>query len=236
MLAEPDAVYIMDLDGTMLSTNSFPHWVMYLARAPFPHIGRRRRLFISLSALGMLAQRKLRLTGHERFKWGLQRLWQSATDGDMGAGAQAFTDRMTAYIRPELSPVLRAVAGGRIDALLATAAPADYARTLGRAVGFAHVLATADTRLRGEPSNVGTQKCQAVLQFLASRGWQNRRRILFTDHEDDLPLISVCDHVHWFGSPEACAAVGRARPGIPIQLGFVRDAGPSVFSGDEILA
>jgi hypothetical protein len=87
MLAEPDAVYIMDLDGTMLSTNSFPHWVMYLARAPFPHIGRRRRLFISIAALGMLAQRKLGLTGHERFKWSLQKLWQSATEGDRGAGA-----------------------------------------------------------------------------------------------------------------------------------------------------
>jgi phosphoserine phosphatase len=220
MHADPHAVYILDLDGTVLSTNSFPHWVLYLMRAPFPRVGAVRRLSISGRAAAMLMQRKLRLTGHERFKWRLQRLWQAATDGDGGAGAQAFVARMVNYVRPELRPVLAAVAGGRIDAVMATAAPADYAQPLGAAVGFAHVLATPALRLVGEPSNVGQQKCLAVLRFLASRGWQDRRRVLFTDHEDDLPLIGVCDVVHWFGSEEGRVKISCTLPNVSIRSGF----------------
>ena len=148
-------VYILDLDGTILSTNSFPHWVLYLMRAPFPRVGPVRRLSISSSAAAMLMQRKLRLTGHERFKWRLQKLWRRATEGDGGAGAQAFVDRMIGYVRPELSPVLSAVACGRIDAILATAAPADYAHPLGCAVGF-----LACPRNRFGPCGGRAQQCR----------------------------------------------------------------------------
>ncbi|MDB5396461.1 MAG: hypothetical protein JWM91_3967 [Rhodospirillales bacterium] len=231
MHADSQAVYILDLDGTILSINSFPHWVLYLARAPFPRIGIAHRLWISGLALTMLLQRKLRLTEHERFKWRLQKLWQVATAGDGGAGAQAFADRMVGYVRPELSPVLAAVAEGRIDALIATAAPADYADRLGLSVGFAHVLATSSARAANEPSNVGERKCQAVLRFLASRGWQHRRRILFTDHEDDLPLIGVCDDVHWFGSNEGRRLIAHALPNVVIRSGFAKEAGPSPYAG-----
>ena len=222
MHADPQAVYILDLDGTILSTNSFPHWVLYLMRAPFPRTGMARRLSISGAAAAMLVQRKLRLTGHERFKWRLQKLWQTATDGDGGAGARAFVDRMVDYVRPELASILSAVAEGRIDAVLATAAPADYANPLGSAVGFAHVLATPATRGAGESSNVGDQKCQAVLRFLASRGWQHRRRVLFTDHEDDLPLIGVCDEVHWFGSDQERETISHMLPDVSIASGFAK--------------
>jgi phosphoserine phosphatase len=225
MHADPQAVYILDLDGTILSTNSFPHWVLYLMRAPFPRTGMARRLSISGAAAAMLMQRKLKLTGHERFKWRLQKLWQTATDGDGGAGARAFVDQMVDYVRPDLSPVLSAVAGGKIDAVLATAAPADYARLLGSAVGFAHVLATPSMRAADEASNVGNQKCQAVLRFLASRGWQHRRRVLFTDHQDDLPLIGVCDEVHWFGSDKEREMISYMLPEVSIRSGFAEADG-----------
>jgi phosphoserine phosphatase len=227
MHADTSPVYILDLDGTILSTNSFPHWVLYLMRAPFPRIGAARRLSISGFATAMLVQRKLRLTGHERFKWRLQKLWRTATDGDDGAGARAFVEQMIGYIRPELSTVLSAVAGGRIDAVMATAAPADYAYPLGCAVGFSHVLATSSARAVDELSNVGDRKCTAVLRFLASRGWQHRRRVLFTDHEDDLPLIGVCDDVFWFGSERGRQAISYALPDISIRSGFAGSAIPT---------
>jgi phosphoserine phosphatase len=223
MHADPRPVYILDLDGTILSTNSFPHWVLYLMRAPFPRAGRVRRLSISGAAAAMLVERKLKLTGHERFKWNLQQLWQSATDGDGGAAVQAFVEHMVGYVRPELSSVLSAVAGGRIDAVMATAAPADYAQPLGAAVGFTHVLATPSIRPAGEPSNVGQQKCQTVLRFLGSRGWQNRRRVLFTDHEDDLPLIGVCNDIRWFGSDAGRETISHLLPHVSIRSGFLLD-------------
>ena len=196
MHADSQSVYILDLDGTILSTNSFPHWVLYLARARFPLVGPMRRFWISSRALTMLLQRKLRLSGHEHFKWRLQKLWQSATYGDGGAGAQAFADRMVEYVRPELVPVLSAVADGRIDALMATAAPADYADRLGFAVGFAHVLATSAER-----------------------------------SADDLPLIGVCDDVHWFGSDEGRAMIVHALPNVAIRSGFAKTPDPLPNAG-----
>jgi phosphoserine phosphatase len=74
--------------------------------------------------------------------------------------------------------------------------------------------------MAGERSNVGDRKCETVLRFLASRGWQHRRRVLFTDHEDDLPLIGVCDDVLWFGSERGRRAVSYALPDISIRSGF----------------
>ena len=71
-----------------------------------------------------------------------------------------------------------------------------------------------------EPSNVGERKRQAVLDFITSRGWQNRPRILFTDHEDDLPLIRICDMVYWFGTESARAAVQRMVPETRLHAGF----------------
>ncbi len=222
MRADPDAVHILDLDGTILSANSFPHWVLYFSRAPFPHFGKVRRLGVSCAVLALLASRKLGLTRHEHFKWRLQRLWQAVSEGDGGAAAARFVERLTRFVRPELAPVLAAIAAGEVDAVLATAAPADYAHALGVALGFRHTLATLSGRAKGAPSNVGEQKRQAVLDFLARRGWQDRRRILFTDHEDDLPLVAVCDQVYWFGSEDSARAAAAAVKGVPIELGLVR--------------
>ena len=58
------------------------------------------------------------------------------------------------------------------------------------------------------------------MRLLEQRGWQDRPRVLFTDHEDDLPLIGVCDDVHWFGSERGRQMVAYALPDISIRSGF----------------
>jgi phosphoserine phosphatase len=222
-------VYILDLDGTILRTNSFPYWVLFLARAPFPGMGWRRRAKISGAVVAMLVGRKLGLIDHERFKWHLQQLWQGATGGN-DMVAQRFAERLIAHVRPEMGPVLTMVATGRIDAVMATAAPADYAQRLGRVLGFKHVIATRGTRPRGEPSNVGEQKRKAVLEFLARHGWHHRPRVVFTDHRDDLPLIGICRRVYWFGSEEDGRDIARAAYCESIRFGLRPLRSPSSFA------
>ena len=211
---------ILDLDGTVLSVNSFRRWVLYLMRARFPHLGAAHRLAIACATVSALSARKLRLTGHEALKWRLQKLWQAATDGDGGSSERVLVEDLTAFVRPELAGVLKAVAAGEVDAVLATAAAGDYAYGFGKSLGFTHILATDPMRAVTEPSNVGERKRQAVLDFITSRGWQDRPRILFTDHEDDLPLIRICETVYWFGSDRERAAVQRMAPGIRILPGL----------------
>jgi hypothetical protein len=211
---------ILDLDGTILSVNSFRRWVLHLMRARFPHLGPAQRVGIACATVIALSRRKMRLGGHEALKWRLQKLWQAATDGDGGLSERGFVEELTGFVRPELLPVLKAVAAGEVDAVLATAAAGDYAYGLGQSLGFTHILATDPMRAASEPSNVGERKRQAVLDFIASRGWQDRPRILFTDHKDDLPLIRVCQTVYWFGSDRERSAIQRMVPEIRIRPGL----------------
>lgn len=212
------AVFIFDLDGTILSINSFPLWARFMLVAPFAHLGLAGRLHLRCGTALALLRRKLRLSDHERLKWQLQRLWQGATFGDNGATQIALQHRLLRHVRPDIQDHLDDVATAMVDAVLATAAASDYAEGLGSALGFRHVLSTPSCRAAPGPSNVGTNKRDAVMRFLIDKGWQTRRRILFTDHCDDLPLITICDQTYWYGSKQGRAEAHRAAPTARISI------------------
>ena len=197
-----DAVVVFDLDGTVLAVNSFPLWAMAMIRGRFPGLPLWRRAMVSGLAIRALMARKAGMISHETLKWRLQRLWQDSSRGDNGAAERDFADHVARFVRPELAAVLAAVASGRIEGVLATAAAADYAETLGRTLGFRHVLATPRLREEGSPSTVGVRKRDAVLSYLDRRGWGGRPIVFFTDHAEDLPLILRSHTVYWFGKEE----------------------------------
>jgi phosphoserine phosphatase len=124
-------------------------------------------------------------------------------------------------VRPELTDILNAVAEQEIDAVMSTAAVADYADSLGRSLGFQHILATAAERKKGEPSNVGWHKRDAVLRFLTEHGWRDRARIFFTDHREDLPLIRLCQIVYWFGADTERVSIAGGLPGVLMRPGLL---------------
>ncbi|HYL32503.1 MAG TPA: HAD family hydrolase [Stellaceae bacterium] len=216
---EKTPVLILDLDGTVLSENSFPRWALHLVRARFPHLRAPRRWRISATAVAMIAVRKLRLMSHDWLKWRLQALWQIATAGDGGAAERDIVQELIGIVRPELAPVLGAVAACRVDAILATAAPEDYADGLGCRLGFADVLATRCGRLKPSPDNSGPYKRDAVMRLIVGRGWLERPRILFTDHVDDIPLMRVCQTIYWFGPDSGLAAIMQAVPSAVLRDG-----------------
>lgn len=215
------SVVILDLDGTVLSVNSFRLWVAHMLRARFPHLPPIKRLGIALAAGRLLAARKTGLMGHEALKWRLQQLWCRAVEGGETGPEAALVERLKSFVRPELYPVLAAVADGRMDGVLATAAVADYAHGLASALSLPHVLATARERTADSPSNVGPHKRDAVLGFLADRGWAERPLILFTDHREDLPLIRVCGTVYWFGDEADGTALSTLPPGTVLRPGHL---------------
>jgi phosphoserine phosphatase len=221
--AQRDPVLIFDLDGTVLAVNSFPFWVRFMLRAPFAQLRPTQRLRVAAATLLLLASRKAALIGHEDFKRRVQHRWQEATADDRGAAEQLLIGQLLRAVRPEMAPALAAIASGSIDAVLATAAAADYAEGLGRALGFTHVLATKRRRAPSEPSNAGIRKCETVMEFLAGRAWLERPRIVFTDHRDDLPLIGQCQTIIWFGAPRDRSALGRDLP-------HLRIAGPEAIA------
>jgi phosphoserine phosphatase len=201
---DPMPVLVFDLDGTILCCNSFPLWTLFLMTG---RVGVRHRGLLSLRVLSLLLQRKIGRLSHDEFQRCLQAAWQAATAGRDPDLTSRFEAVLLRRVRANMRACLDLIVERQLDAVLATAAAADYAEAFGRRLGFRHVLATRSGRSVGEPSNSGVMKRQRVVALLRDIGWCGRPLILFTDHIDDLPLIQACGVVCWFGSAESLAVV-----------------------------
>jgi phosphoserine phosphatase len=198
-------VLICDLDGTILHGNSFPLWIMYLMFGWLPEPGLPARMMLSLRVQKLLLLRRLGRIDHARLMRGVQNAWHRANNGAPTSAADRMPSRLRRMVRPSVEPVLQQIACGEIDAVLATAAAAEYARPLGVQLGFSHVLATPCRLPPDGVLNHGAEKLRRVQEFLADRQWAERPRVMLTDHLDDLPLLQHCDAVGWFGSSEMMA-------------------------------
>jgi phosphoserine phosphatase len=212
MTSTVDPVWLFDLDGTLLEVNSFPLWVAQLLAGGLPRLKGSARISLALRCAAAIAERKVLRRSHVRFKRKLQRLWKEASADDPAAAAP-LVERLLTHVRPSFKALLADVAARRADALLTTAAAAEYAVPLARQLGFHHVVATPAGGREDELDNVGEAKRDRTLAYLAERGWANRARIFFTDHCDDLPLIRVSDAVVWLGGDGDYARVS-SEPGV----------------------
>lgn len=214
LISMVEPVYIFDLDETILSVNSFPRWVVYLVRGKFGGLSPFARLRLSLTTAIILAARKAHLCNHIAAKQRFQTLWSEAISHDPQQEAlTTFINTLTKTIRPVMQDALNLT---KQDAVLATAAAGEYAYALGQTLGFKHVIATKSRAEGFGAENVRTQKRDNVLAFLEQQGWQNRPRIFFTDHHEDLPLIKVSQRVFWFGKDEDVATLSVEAPGVEI--------------------
>ncbi len=115
-------VLIFDLDGTILSVNSFRLWVMYLLIGRFG-LGLVRRAALTARTAAIMAGRKLLRQSHADTKRRLQRLWSEAVAHENHAVAEAgLLAGLKHAVRPMLQPVLALAGGETVDAVLTTAA------------------------------------------------------------------------------------------------------------------
>jgi phosphoserine phosphatase len=214
--ADRAPVLICDLDGTILRGNSFPLWILYLMGGRLPGFGLRSRLLLSVQVQKLLLQRRLGRIEHVRLMRGVQQAWHIAGRDSTHSAARRIATLLRNRVRPAFEPLLQQIAAGEIDAVLATAAAAEYAEPLALQLGFRHVLTTPGRLPPDGRLNHGAEKLRRVQQFLASRQWQDRCRVLLTDHIDDLPLLQHCHAVGWFGSAEMLARSLAASQGVRI--------------------
>jgi phosphoserine phosphatase len=208
-----EAVWIFDLDGTILSVNSFPYWARYMLIGHFDGLNALERLALFLRTSQALTERKLLGQNHYHTKRKLQKLWSHSLKKDVGqAAAQRLSTLLQAYIRPNMQSLMETVASRQADALLATAAAGEYALGLGKALGFTHILATPLCTDSDTLENCAERKRDRVLSLLAAQEWNHRKRILFTDHEEDLPLIDQCHRTLWFGRDEDVRTIQERVP------------------------
>lgn len=188
-LQENEAL-IVDLDGTLISRNSFTLFVKWLGRA----FVSRRRYKALMQLCRYVAERKMRLISHARCKQLIIDLVQrnlSETEMD------AFGESLSAYLRPLVMDIItEARREGRV-CVLATAAPGIYAKAFGRKVGMDCCIATSG----GEKECKGDEKLRRINDLLRERGlklWG-----VITDHHDDLPLMRVAGIKRWLVAPSA---------------------------------
>jgi phosphoserine phosphatase len=205
-MSSPSPVLVFDFDGTILAVNSFPRWAGFLMTGRIPGLGMASRTSLAWNAALLIARRKLGRTSHDALMRGLGDAWRHHASS---AGVAAFRAKLHRHLRPNLRPILGLVAGGQMDAIMATAAAAEYAVGFGLDLGFRHVLATPEH----EPMNIGPRKRERVHELLIRNAWQDRPLILFTDHIDDLPLMRDSRLVCWFGPPGNMAAARSQAPG-----------------------
>jgi phosphoserine phosphatase len=230
MTSTADPVWLFDLDGTVIDVNSFPIWVAEMLLGRLPHLGPAQRMSISLRCAAAIALRKILRQNHVGFKRRLQRLWADVTAADLGMRASGpLIERLITHVRPSLQSLLDDVAEGRVDAVLTTAAAAEYAMPLARRLGFRHAIATPPGGLDDVPDNVGVIKRDRTLAYLVAQGWSARPRIVFTDHADDVPLIRECAVLVWLGADAEYAAVRR-------ELGGGEALSAQAVSGDATYA
>jgi phosphoserine phosphatase len=211
--ADAAPVLVFDLDETILRVNSFPLWVGWLIGGRLPGLGWRRRAALSLQVQWLVLRRKSGRIDHDRFLRGVQRTWRDATGDHAEAMAAPFQAALLRQVRDNMQKLLAAVAQDHLDAVLATAAAADYADGLARMLGFQHALTTAFDDAPAARRNAGETKRDRVLALLRELDWHLRPILLFTDHGDDLPLIRRSSAVCWFGSMRTMTAAQDAVPG-----------------------
>jgi phosphoserine phosphatase len=126
---DPMPVLVFDLDGTILCCNSFPLWTLFLMTG---RVGVRHRGLLSLRVLSLLLQRKIGRLSHDEFQRCLQAAWQAATAGRDPDLTSRFEAVLLRRVRANMRACLDLIVERQLDAVLATAAAADYAEAFGR--------------------------------------------------------------------------------------------------------
>ena len=177
---------IIDLDGTLLHTNTFRDYLLFCGRSAVHAF----RWDISVRILFWVMLRKLRIVSHAIMK---RHLMQSTINFMLGK------NRMDDFVEEELlqtdERVRKEMEHYRNKGhllILATAAPAFYAKAIADDLRLDACLATllpSEVVIGHWQENVGEEKVRVLQNFLKQHDLYIDAVI--TDHSDDLPLLRL---------------------------------------------
>jgi len=141
--------------------------------------------------------RKLRLCSHEKMKINLQEIWSGyERQGNLETLAGYVEEYMIHSIRPELLSFLSTIKKEDDMVLLATAAPEEYVSSMVKLIHEIDDYVATPRFDSGEWfHNIGILKWKSI-RGRVGQGY--RQLIVFTDHQDDIPLIEHSDRVYLF--------------------------------------
>lgn len=177
---------IVDLDGTLLTRNSFKEYLKFAAWQSL----RRLRIDIIPRVAAWIAVRKLRLITHSQLKQRLLRVTEPIMGHDE---LHKFANRLARYINPSVCRMCRQQRQAGKAVILATAAPASYASLIAQGVSLDGCIATPPSDTQDWRETVREEKRDQVLALLR----RNKLSLhgIITDHHDDLPLMRVSENI-----------------------------------------
>lgn len=208
MTSNANDVLLVDLDGALLRGNSFHMWLKYVVAGGLGTVRPSPRWRCRLAVLMFSAMRLSRLLDHAAWKRRVQKAWAAAMAGSRDPSRElgGFLAVLDARIDKGLLARIREAQANRAVAVLTTAAAAEYAEVLAGDLGFDAVVATPRGGCVHWRHNIGAVKCRRTLALLEERKWHDRRRILYTDHLDDLPLMAESQQIHLVAEDSVGAA------------------------------
>ncbi len=176
---------IIDLDGTLLRTNTFSDYILYSCCQSL----RSCRLDLVFLLLSLSLFRKLRIITHARMKYLILR--HTTTFMQAHNRLQSFVTRELTYENPTVVAHLRHYYSLSYVTVLATAAPSLYAQMIASHYHFDHCLATpsATAPYSQWRENKKQEKLHNVQKTLITA--QAEISVVITDHSDDQPLLEA---------------------------------------------
>ena len=175
----------IDLDGTLLSTNTFRDYLSYWGSAARHNF----QIDICFSILWWVMLRTLRFVSHRRMKQAL--LDRTAAFMTQKSRLDHFVEKEMTYLNVPVQQLMEPYRNRGHLLVLATAAPAFYAHAIAE---FLNMDLCCGTLLPSEvvigewKENVGQHKVEALQRLLQVH--KAELDVVITDHSDDLPLLN----------------------------------------------
>lgn len=185
MLKKNRGCVVVDLDGTLLTANSFEKYLVFVLKEGI----KKFRIDQVIGVGWYVFLRKIRLVSHEIMKFHLLKI----TCGFMT------NSRIRLFVRQCLCPLInekvyslceKYKAEG-YEICLSTAAPENYVAELFHRINLDYYLATPMplSPQKQWRENVRVVKCKQTLEYLAKKNLE--LDVFITDHYDDTPLLEI---------------------------------------------
>lgn len=179
----PKKIIVVDLDGTLLSTNTFHKWIIFLFR---------KSLYInpfhSIQILFILAQRLLKQITHKEMKYKILKISQKENYTYYIA---SFIESLNKYLNQD---VLSHVQEENSLTILATAAPALYANAIASKYNIDYCSATPSIFSNIWYENIKEKKKENLQELLDHLNLKDIA-IVISDHHDDLWIMEMATRV-----------------------------------------
>jgi len=174
---------VIDLDGTLLDTNTFHKWMLFLLKKSFlvSPLDTFKVLFVAF-------QRVLKQITHKEMKYKILKI---SEEGRYRPYITSFVQALEKYANQN---VINFVDDTNSITILATAAPSLYATHIAKLYRFTHCIATPSTSKSEWFETIKEKKAEALSTLLDSLHVK-KCDIVISDHHDDISIMHLANEV-----------------------------------------